>query len=67
MLELVISACLATGPCQDFSQLYDPREIPLLVCVAAAQPEIARWKATHPDWTVTRWRCGYVPEGRAEI
>ena len=69
MLELVIAACLATGPgeCRDFSMLYDPREVPLMLCVAAGQVEIARWQESHPGWVVERWRCGYVPEGRAAL
>jgi hypothetical protein len=39
MLELVIAACLTAGPCRDFSLLYDPREVPLTMCVAAGQVE----------------------------
>ena len=63
MLELVIAACLSTaGPCQDFSLFYDPAQVPYMVCVRG-QTEIARWKETHPDWTVVRWRCSYVPPG----
>ena len=46
---------------------YDPREVSLMMCVAGGQIEIARWKETHPDWTVIRWRCGYVPRGVAEL
>ena len=61
---LVIAACLPPpGPCRDFSFLYDPQEVPLMMCVAAGQVEIARCKESHPDWTVVRWRCGYVPPG----
>lgn len=67
MLELVIAACLATGDCRDFPQLYDPRDVSLMMCVAGGQVEVARWASEHPDWTVRRWRCGYVPAGRAEI
>ena len=69
MLELVIAACLASGSgeCRDFSMLYDPGEVPLMVCIAAGQVEIARWQASHPDWSVERWHCGYIPDGRAEL
>ena len=71
MLELVIAACLANAPadvsCRDFSLLYDPQEVSLMMCVAGGQVEIASWQASHPEWTVSRWRCGYVPEGRAEL
>ena len=68
MLQLVIAACLSTaGPCRHFSLLYDPREVPLMMCVAAGQVEIARWQESHPDWSVVRWRCGYVAPGVAEL
>ena len=71
MLELVIAACLANAPadvpCRDFSLLYDPQQVSLMMCVAGGQVEIARWQASHPEWTVTRWRCGYVAPGVAEL
>ena len=38
-----------------------------MMCVAGGQVEIARWKESHPEWTVVRWRCGYVPQGVAEL
>lgn len=68
MLELAIAACFAASiECRDFSLLYDPQQMPLMTCVTRAQVEIVRWKETHPKWTVKRWRCGYVPKGRAEL
>lgn len=68
MLELVIAACFAGAvECRDFSQLYDPREVSLMMCVAGGQVEVARWASEHPGWQVRRWRCGYVAEGRAAI
>lgn len=68
MLQLVIAACLYNAePCQDFSLLYDPQDVSLMMCVAGGQVEIARWKKSHPDWAVVRWRCGYVAEGVAEL
>lgn len=71
MLELVIAACLANAPvygaCRDFSLLYDPQEVSLMMCVAGGQVEIARWQQAHPGWNVTRWRCGYVAEGVARL
>ena len=64
MLELVIAACLANAPadgsCRDFPLLYDPQEVSLMTCVTVGQAEIARWKESHPAWTVSRWRCGYL-------
>ena len=58
MIELIIAACLSAGTCQDFRSLYDAREISLLTCMTAAQPQIARWQAEHPLWRVSAWKCG---------
>jgi hypothetical protein len=63
MIELLIAACLASGPCRDFSQLYDARDVSLMTCIVAGQAEIARWQQSHPDWTVQRWTCG-IPQER---
>ena len=38
-----------------------------MMCVAGGQVEIARWQASHPAWTVSRWRCGYIARGTAEL
>jgi hypothetical protein len=62
MIELLIAACLAQGECRDFALIYDARELSLTTCVARGQIEVARWKATHPDWSVERWRCGYFAD-----
>ena len=67
MLELIIAACLATGPCRDFQLLYDARDASVTACVAMGQVEIARWKETHPDWIVRRWSCGYRAPGTADL
>lgn len=57
MIALVIAACLGTGECREFTHLYDPYDVSLMTCMMAGQPEVARWQATHPGWSVTRWRC----------
>ena len=68
MLALVIAACLpGPGTCRDFSLLYDPQEVTLMSCITVSQAEIARWKQTHPAWTVHRWRCGYLDPGTADL
>lgn len=58
MIALVIAACLETGECRDFNLLYDPREVSLMTCMIAGQPQVAIWKESHPDWAVKRWSCG---------
>ncbi len=59
MIELLIVACLGTGECRDFSKLYDAQDVSLMTCMVAGQSEIARWKESHPDWSVRRWSCGF--------
>ncbi|MFT3974527.1 MAG: hypothetical protein QM699_14065 [Amaricoccus sp.] len=61
MIELLIAACLSTGPCQDFRPLRDAREVSLLTCMTAGQPQVASWQQAHPLWQVRRWQCG-IPD-----
>lgn len=67
MIELVIAACLSTGICQDFSTLYDPRDVSLITCMTAGQPQVARWQQEHPLWQVRRWRCGQADTSTARL
>jgi hypothetical protein len=62
MIELLIAACLGSGDCRDFALLYDSREVSVLTCAVSGQFEVARWQASHPDWRVVRWRCGFAGE-----
>ena len=48
MIELVIAACLVTGECREFKLLYDAYDVSIMTCMVAGQPEIARWRETHP-------------------
>lgn len=60
MIVLLIAACLTEGECRDFSLLYDPADVSLMTCVTAGQAEVARWGESNPQWTVARWRCGFL-------
>ena len=62
MIELLIAACLLSGECRDFSLLYDSREVSVMTCAISGQTEVARWKSSHPDWRIVRWRCGVAGE-----
>ena len=64
MIELVISACLITGPdCRNFALHFDAREVSMMTCALHGQTVIARWQEDHPDWSVERWTCRH-PERR---
>jgi hypothetical protein len=61
MIELLISACLTTGPvCRDFSLLFDNREVSLMTCMISGQAVIAPWQQGHPEWQVQRWLCRHA-------
>lgn len=66
--QLVILACLAgDATCQEFRNTYDAREISLITCMLAAQPQLAAWQAEHPKWTLRRWRCEPFDPSRADL
>ena len=65
MIELLIAACLAQGECRYFALLYDPREVSVTACVAKGQIEVARWKVSHPEWSVEGWRCRFADRERS--
>lgn len=58
MIELVFIACLATAPdhCEtkalQFAENISPGR-----CLMGAQPRLAEWTNTHPNWRVKRWKC----------
>lgn len=64
MIELVFIACLKSSP-----DVCEERVLSYLAgagasaCMMQAQPELAQWALTHPDYTIVRWRC-QAPEAR---
>jgi hypothetical protein len=60
MIELLITACLLSGSCQDFRLNYDAQEVSLMTCTMFGQAEVARWNQQHLPWHVKRWRCAYA-------
>lgn len=68
MIALVIAACLnTTQECRDFELLYDSYEVSMMTCLAAGQPQVARWKMQHPKWQISRWRCEMKDGRSAEL
>lgn len=58
---LYFTACMATAP-----DTCEARRLPLDVadataCAHVAQPQLARWIGTHPEYRITAWRCGSPP------
>lgn len=64
MLELVIVACsvLHGAQCREITLTYSTESVTPLQCLMGAQPVIAEWVWSHPNWTVSKWSCR--PAGR---
>jgi len=59
MIELVFIACLAAQPATCEERALTFVDTPgVMDCLFTAQPRLARWSESHPDWRIARWRCG---------
>ncbi|MCV3274046.1 hypothetical protein [Roseobacter sinensis] len=60
MIELLFVACLATAPdeCRERSLVFT--DISPMQCLMGAQPELAKWSASHPNFDIKSWRCRTV-------
>lgn len=65
MIALVFVTCMHASPdiCREQSLMFGDGRTPR-ACMRSAQPELARWAATHPQWRVTRWSCRNAEERR---
>lgn len=57
MIELLFVVCFANDAeqCRSRSLLFT--DISVHQCVAGAQPELAKWVATHPNDVIQSWEC----------
>lgn len=60
MIELLFVACLSGAPdsCQQRSLLFT--DITPMTCMMGAQPTLAKWVETHPNFTIQSWKCQMV-------
>lgn len=60
MIELLFVACLSTAPdeCRERSLLFT--DVSPMQCLMGAQPELAKWTASHPNQEIKSWRCRTV-------
>lgn len=65
-MTLVFLVCLISSPgtCREEQLSLTFEDGSNLGCMMGAQPRMAAWANTHPEWRVTRWKC--VPPGSAE-
>lgn len=63
---LYFTACLAGAPdtCKMRRLLLDVGGA--RACQRVAQPQLARWIGSHPEYRVTEWRCGAPPRDRGQ-
>lgn len=57
MIELAFVACLSFAPneCENRSLLFT--DVTPSQCMMGAQPELAKWIATHQNWRISSWKC----------
>ena len=58
MLTLVFTICLFDDPksCEQREMIvHEP--ISAMACLMSAPSELARWRETHPNWRIARWKC----------
>ncbi|MEM8958418.1 MAG: hypothetical protein AAGC86_11450 [Pseudomonadota bacterium] len=60
MVELLFVACLSGAPeeCRERSMLFS--DVTPIQCLMGAQPQLAKWVETHPNFTIQSWRCRTV-------
>lgn len=65
MIELAFIACLTADPaaCENKSLVF--LEMSPMTCMMRAQPTLAEWVETHPQWRIARWRCRQAPAERS--
>ena len=59
MIKLTILACsiLHGAECREFSAVHD---VSLMICVTRAQPQLAKWQRSHPNWKIAKYTCSQV-------
>lgn len=67
MIELAFIACLAAEPaaCEKKSLIYT--DISPMTCMVGAQPMLAEWIGTHPQWKIARWSCRMTFGGAQDV
>lgn len=66
MIELLFVACVSLphSECEERSMIFT--DISPMTCMMGAQPELAKWIAAHPNYTVSRWQCRFVNPSEQE-
>lgn len=59
-MELVLLVCLAASPeaCREERLIVSDAPADSRMCMVGAVPTIAEWSGDHPEWRISRWKCG---------
>jgi hypothetical protein len=64
---ILMSICLLADPstCREERLSFSFEQANPMTCMIRSQETIAEWKESHPDWTVSAWKC--VSRGRVPV
>lgn len=62
MIEIVFAVCsiLHGAQCREERLTFMAETVTPHQCMLFGQHEMAKWQEGHPNWQITRWRCGSV-------
>ncbi|SON55747.1 hypothetical protein HDIA_2206 [Hartmannibacter diazotrophicus] len=67
-LDVVLLVCLLADPSACEEKLIPVQNHgSLAACVWEAQPYIAQWSASHPNYTIKKWHCENPRNHRVKI
>ena len=65
LYQLFFITCMINNPvhCVTRAHTFDPElQMTDQLCGRYAQPMMAQWQNTHPNWKVEKFRCGRPPK-----
>lgn len=68
-IQLVIFACVTNQPaeCRSWPLTFMEAGLTARRCVMGAQPVMAEWAGSHPNWTIKKFWCAPMQEARNDI
>lgn len=69
MIELAFIVCLKTNPaaCEERVLSYLAQDTGPGMCMIWAQPELAAWANTYPNFTIANWKCRNSDRKKVDI
>lgn len=59
-IELIASVCsiLHGATCKTVTLTFAADQVSHVECMTYGQLALVEWREAHPNWTISRWRCG---------